>query len=327
MADAAPTHPIPVVDGGLAALAEVEVGGAGPWASAGAQEAFVQLAADASAQFDAPTTAVLEAFAADAGPAGAVVLRHVPLGEVPPTPPSPTSPTGKDLRSELALLAVARKLGEPIGYAPEHGGSIVQNLVPTPDAVGRQTSTSSGVDLAFHTETAFHPHLPRYLLLLCLRGDPAAATTLASVEDLLPALSPGAVDALRRPIFRTAADESFGGSPDAPVGAARPVLGGTPARPTLCWDEELTSSEDPAGADALAELAAAAATQHRSLVLEAGDLLVVDNRRCVHGRSPFRARFDGTDRWLQRTFVVPSLAPSASERTGRVVTTSFAVAA
>lgn len=326
MADAAPTHPIPVADGGLAALIEVDLAGA-ELAAGAAQEAFVQAAADASARFDERTTALLDAFAADPGPAGAVVLRHVPTGDVPATPPSPTSPTGKDLRSELSLLAVARMLGEPIGYAPEHGGSIVQNLVPTPDAVGRQTSTSSGVDLAFHTETAFHPHLPRYLLLLCLRGDPAASTTLASVEDLLPGLSPEAVDALRRPIFRTAADESFGGSPDAPVGPARPVLGGTDALPTLCWDEELTSSEDPAGAAALEQLAAAAATRHRSLVLEAGDLLVVDNRRCVHGRSPFQARFDGTDRWLQRTFVVPSLAPSALERTGRVVTTSFAAAA
>ena len=38
----------------------------------------------------------------------------------------------------------------------------------------------------------------------------------------------------------------------------------------------------------------------------------------------FLARFDGTDRWLQRTFVVTTLAPSAGERDGRIITTSFA---
>ncbi|MGE0137021.1 MAG: L-asparagine oxygenase, partial [Ilumatobacteraceae bacterium] len=54
-----------------------------------------------------------------------------------------------------------------------------------------------------------------------------------------------------------------------------------------------------------------------------GDLLVVDNTVAVHGRSPFLPRFDGTDRWLQRTFVVSDLLPSAAERTGRVVTTRF----
>ncbi len=59
------------------------------------------------------------------------------------------------------------------------------------------------------------------------------------------------------------------------------------------------------------------------MALEAGDLLVVDNAVAVHGRSPFTARFDGLDRWLQRTFVVGDLAPSAADRSGRVITTHF----
>ena len=52
----------------------------------------------------------------------------------------------------------------------------------------------------------------------------------------------------------------------------------------------------------------------------------VDNRRAVHGRSEFRARFDGTDRWLQRTFVVDDLATIADRR-GSVITTRFSAAA
>jgi alpha-ketoglutarate-dependent taurine dioxygenase len=60
------------------------------------------------------------------------------------------------------------------------------------------------------------------------------------------------------------------------------------------------------------------------VVLEPGDLLVVDNTVAVHGRSPFPARYDGTDRWLQRAFVVADLAPSAAVRSGRVVRTRFA---
>ena len=58
-----------------------------------------------------------------------------------------------------------------------------------------------------------------------------------------------------------------------------------------------------------------------------GDLLVVDNSRCVHGRSPFTARFDGSDRWLQRAFVVASLAPSAADREGRTIVTDFSAIA
>ena len=287
-------------------------------------EAFVEVAARAGRSFAPALDAALGAFLEDPGPAGALLLRDVPLGDVPSTPATPTTPTTKDTASELALLAVARRLGEPVGYLPEHGGSIVQNLVPTRADIGRHTSTSSGVDLAFHTETAFHPHGPRYLLLLCLRGDPAAATTLASIHDLLPGLRPRTIEVLQRPEFRTAVDESFGGRPGLPHGPARPVIGGLDDRPWLCWDEELTTGETPEAAAALEELAAVVTARQREVVLAAGDLLVVDNTRCVHGRRPFQARFDGTDRWLQRSFVVASLSPSAAERDGRIITTSFA---
>ena len=90
---------------------------------------------------------------------------------------------------------MARRLGEPVGYVPEHGGRIVQNIVPTRRDADRQTSTSSRSTLMFHTETAFHPYRPRYLLLLCLRGDPAAETTMASVHDLF---DPGVCELSRR---------------------------------------------------------------------------------------------------------------------------------
>lgn len=37
--------------------------------------------------------------------------------------------------------------------------------------------------------------------------------------------------------------------------------------------------------------------------LAPGEVLVVDNDLAVHGRVPFRARYDGSDRWLKRASV------------------------
>ena len=124
-------------------------------------ESFVAGAAAAGRLFAPDLVAAIEAFADDPGPAGALLLQGVPTGTIPATPATPTSPTAKDLRSEQVLLAVARLLGEPVGYLPEHGGSIVQNLVPTKADIGRQTSTSSGVDLAFHTCLLYTSPSPR----------------------------------------------------------------------------------------------------------------------------------------------------------------------
>ena len=250
-----------------------------------------------------------------------------PSATFPPTPDTPTSPTGKDLISETTLLAVARSLGQPVGYLPEHGGDLVQNLVPTRTNAHRQTSTSSAVTLMFHTEAAFHPHRPRYLLLLCLRGDPAAATTLSSISEVRPLIGAEQWDLLFRPRFRTAVDESYLDGRIGELGPAAPVLTGDRDRPTMVFDADLMHGTDVAADAALRALAEATATHHTSVTLERGDLLVVDNHAAVHGRSPFSPRFDGTDRWLQRSFVVTDLAPSAADRRGRVIVTEFGRAA
>ena len=36
--------------------------------------------------------------------------------------------------------------------------------------------------------------------------------------------------------------------------------------------------------------------------LRPGDLLALDNRHWLHGRTPFEAVYDGRDRWLQRLY-------------------------
>lgn len=255
--------------------------------------------------------------------AGALLLRNAPIGELPPTPPSPEAPVAKDLTSEFALLTVARRLGQPVGYVPEHGGRIVQNIVPTQRDANLQTSTSSRSNLMFHTETAFHPHRPRYLLLLCLRGDPSAHTTLASVHDIMNHLPDDTVDVMFEPRFRTAVDASFLAGRANEFGPARPLVTGTRDEPTFIFDADLTAGIDDAAAEVVVAVRSAIAEVETSVVLEPSDLLVVDNNVAVHGRSPFSARFDGTDRWLQRAFVVTDLAPSAADRAGRVITTEF----
>ena len=263
-------------------------------------------------------------FADMGAPAGALLIKGLPVGHVPPTPASPLDGSGKDHLSELVLLTVARRLGQPIGYEPEHGGDIVQNLLPTRGDVARQTSTSSGVELEFHTETAFHPHKPRFLLLLCLRGDPEAKTLLCSISQVMGALPLGVQQVLREPRFRTGVDESFTGRRSDRLGNPMAVLAGTEEAPTFTFDADLMTGLDPEAAEALEALRTVIRAEHISVALEAGDLLVVDNTLSVHGRSPFTARFDGTDRWLQRTFVVTDLAASATHRRGRVITTRFA---
>lgn len=266
--------------------------------------------------------ALLE-FADESHPSGALLVRGIPIGELPHTPSTPTTPSGKDRVSEQVLLAAGRVLGQPIGYLPEHGGDIIQNLLPTREGAYRQVSTSSAVTLAWHTEAAFHPHRPRFLLLLCLRGDPSARTTLCSIHEVVEALSLRTRWLLSEPLYRTAVDESYTGSRSEQLGPLVPVLSGDLDTPRMVFDADLMTGISTEADSALAELTTTIEEHHTYVVLQAGDLLIVDNSRAVHGRSPFTPRFDGTDRWLQRTFVVSDLAASAGERQGRVIGTRF----
>jgi L-asparagine oxygenase len=267
----------------------------------------------------------LDDFAATPSRAGALLLRGLPVGTLPSTPPDPITPAAKDAVSEHTLLTIARCLGEPVGYEPEHGGALVQNIVPTRAAIDRQVSTSSKVQLMFHTEAAFHPHRPRYLLLLCLRGDQTARTTLSSIFEIAPQLPPGVVDVLFEPRFRTAVDESYLHGRTNVLGDPIAVLTGDLVRPSMVFDADLMVGMDEEADAALRILGDATARCHASVALEAGDLLIIDNTIAVHGRSPYEPRFDGTDRWLQRTFVVNDLASSAGDRRGRVITTRFGI--
>ena len=286
-------------------------------------ERFVRAAGHAAQLLPSVLHDALVDFADAAPQSGALVLRGVPVGSLPHTPESPTAPTVKDRVSEFVLLTVARRLGQPVGYQPEHGGDLVQNLVPTKANAHRQVSTSSGVDLMFHTEAAFHPHRPKFLLLLCLRGDANAITTLSSIFEVLPLLPERVVETLFQPRFRTAVDESYLHGRSNVLGTPMPVLSGDRQRPTMVFDADLMVGIDEEADAALRALSAVVEQHHTGLALEAGDLLIVDNDVAVHGRSSYTPRWDGFDRWIQRSMAVTDLAPSAGERDGRVIVTHF----
>jgi L-asparagine oxygenase len=115
---------------------------------------------------------------------------------------------------------------------------------------------------------------------------------------------------LTQPLFQLRAPYSFTqGLPDRPWSRPVPLIHNTETT-TLAFDLACgvrgTSPDAHEAIDALRQVVSRV-DLHRSFRLGAGDLLVVDNRKCAHARSRFEARFDGSDRWLQRVYVRRSL--------------------
>ena len=106
-----------------------------------------------------------------------------------PLPRLPRRPPTRTRSASSRLLTVARRLGQPVGYEPEHGGDLVQNIVPT-EAAHRP----AGVDVV--EGGADVPHRGRV---------PSASTPLPAAA--VPARRPGgahdAVVDLRGPAAAT----------------------------------------------------------------------------------------------------------------------------
>ncbi|ETK33439.1 TauD/TfdA family dioxygenase [Microbispora sp. ATCC PTA-5024] len=272
-------------------------------------------ARDASDALPPALRRALRAFRRHSGPTGTLLVRGLPVDEnLLPATPTVDGSVQRTLTGPAAmLLLVASALGDPIAFRAEKSGALVQDVVPVPGKEEFQGNAGS-VTLSFHNENAFHEHRPDYVLLLCLRPDHdrVAGLRTACSREILPLLTDETRRTLFLPEFVTEAPPSFGANRDAtfPHG----VLSGAPDDPDMRVDLAATTPLTPAARAALAELGEVFDRTAQSARLVTGDLAVVDNRVTVHGRTAFRPRYDGRDRWLQRTFVAVNLRSSRDHR-------------
>jgi L-asparagine oxygenase len=257
----------------------------------------------------------LHEFRRYAGTHGSLLISGLPVDAqaLPATPSTSDSVQREATVSAAVLMMVACGLGDPIAYFAEKSGALVQNVVPVP---GKESfsGNAGSLLLTFHNENAFHQHEPDYLLLLCLRADhdQTAGLRTACLREVLPLLSDSAREALFAPEFITAPPPSFGH--DTQTRTPQPVLSGEPADPDMRMATIATTPTTPRARAALREFGQACEAACRTLRLAPGDMAILDNRVTAHGRTSFKPRYDGADRWVQRTFVTTDLRRSRDHR-------------
>jgi enduracididine beta-hydroxylase len=289
--------------------------------------------------------ALLLEFKLDEPAAGVLVFSGFPIDEdrIGPTPAhwdARTCPPST-LREEVFCALLASLLGEPIAWATQQGGHVVHDVLPIRGHEGEQLGSGSEQLLWWHTEDAFHSYRGDYIQMFCLRNPDRVPTTVGTLEGIR--LEQRHLELLFEPLFTILPDESHlpKNRPPNPGAAERsasyeriqelqarppklPVLFGDPSSPYLRLDPYFMERvEDPPEAqealDALVQFIDAGLWD---LVLEPGDVCFIDNYRAVHGRKPFKARYDGRDRWLKRLNIARDLRKSRSARessTSRVI--------
>ncbi len=243
------------------------------------------------------------------------LFRGLPIDEstMGPTPESwqlaPGAPTPEDCQ----LLLIGRALGTVFAWADQQGGGPVHNIVPVVGDEDSLLSSSSTKPLALHTEDAFFSDRSDFLLLLCLRNPCQAATYLSDVRNVELSTEQLRLAQSDRYFFRPDGSHGQGGparlSWGFPVAqAASPQMAGPSALmgpididPWLRCDIDYVDTKgDGPAMDAAHALDHALYVARAELVLRSGDLLIIDNRCCVHGRGRFHPTYAGQDRWLKR---------------------------
>lgn len=274
-------------------------------------------------------------------PSGALLLSGVEIDDdrLGPTPAhwhQPEDEVSPALREEIVFALCAQLLGDPFGYSTLHNGLLTHNIVPIKGHEREQIASGSEETLEWHTEEAFHPHRSDYTSLMCLRNPYGAPTTYADVADLhIPAADR---EILRQPVFEARPSGSHSAERNAyttllpahrherarrsfdaieelhRTPAMTYVLFGSDDEPYLCVDPDCMTPVTDAAAGALSRLCAEINRNIQDVTLTPGDLLFMDNHKAIHGRKPFKARFDGTDRWLKRTNITRDLRSSRARR-------------
>lgn len=265
---------------------------------------------------------------------GVLVISGFPVDQlkIGATPPALTEFQDSSLtfREETYLILVAVLLGDLIAWSTQQSGHIVHDVFPVRKHQDLQLGTGSRQLLTWHTEDAFHPYRADYLAILCLRNPDRVPTTVSSIASIN--LDEETRYWLSQPHFMIHPDESHRGATDIKVTSgdsrdmiqqmltsaeSNSVLFGHAAHPYWRLDPYFMPTPATDGARrALQTLIEQIDANIIDVVLQPGDVCIMDNFRVVHGRRPFEARFDGTDRWLKRVLVARDLRKSVAVRHG-----------
>lgn len=239
---------------------------------------------------------------------GCLVIENMPIDE--DLIATPSSPIWRDQKksysSEAMITGIGQLLGEIYGYRGEKNGQLIHNNYPTKTGAVSISNEGSKVVLPMHNEDIHvFPFSPSFLMLACIRQGMGSDvyTYVLSISEVINEFNAEELAILRSPNFYIEAPESF--DADSPSSNLIPIISGPKDLPqiTVEFTDSRGISKDARRTLEKFKEVCLASHALKKIILKTGDLLILDNRKTLHGRSDFKANFDGTDRWCQRIFI------------------------
>jgi L-asparagine oxygenase len=230
----------------------------------------------------------------------------------------------------LAVLGILQM--EAVSYGAENEGNLFVNLVAmSGSGVFAEKSKKSmrghtdGVSFPFNgDDNGEDPRIapsPDLVILVALRNPNHVVTNVMPLPEVLARLSPNDVIELKKPQFSIRSQPTFVQGMKAILGKELVVIDEPVLRdvPGGTWVRYSHNAVVPSTSGGIAEQASdyfeAACNQVAiSLVMEPGDVLIINNRLGLHGRGQVGDQVGGQSRWLLRTYGLDSSKLPAHKR-------------
>ncbi|WP_286071310.1 TauD/TfdA family dioxygenase [Stenotrophomonas sp. 57] len=250
----------------------------------------------------------------------------VPGEDLPETPSAfvPVPMTGTTAALQLCVIGANALIGKlTVSYGSENDGNLFVNLVGM--GGDGQTAFKSQKHMRGHTDAMSFPFpgekdphypgvapSPDLVCLGALRNPDGVPTTIMPLAKILEDLDEGVIKELMQRKFTVVCQETFKDGTIAKLGVRHSVRGAAVIRDTVNAERwvrfshtKVTADEDDqVGMDALEAFKSAVASHVQSVPLEPGDILLVSNRRALHGRSKVGDAKGGKSRWLVRSYAL-----------------------
>ncbi|WP_213956753.1 MULTISPECIES: TauD/TfdA family dioxygenase [unclassified Variovorax] len=220
-----------------------------------------------------------------------------------------------------AAIAAHSFLGmETVSYGSENSGELFVSLTAIPGdgkfarkSQGGLRGHTDGVSFPFNGETdASNTRIapsPDLVTLVGLRNPKSVPTTVMVLREALGKLSPEDIHELKQAQFSIESQATFLEGMRDILGEVHtaidePVLKDAAIGTIVRFSHSSVSPTEPGGAaeKATENFTKACSEVALAVAIQAGDLLLVSNRLCLHGRGEVGSEIGGQSRWLLRTY-------------------------
>lgn len=232
--------------------------------------------------------------------------------EIPETPIKNGQNIGSHTKLARMQGILMSYISHLVGYEGECEGSLFQDIIPIKNTEKMQISIGSLSELEVHTEQAFSLYKPDYISLACLRGAPDAITYLLDIQEIHKHLTEREYNMLWLPLWLIGVDASFllnEIEDKKQIRGPLPMLSKKENKTYFIFDKDLMQGITEEANEIIDKITEIYENSRLGYCLQLGDIMIIDNRRMIHGRSCFCPKYDGKDRFLVRSFGMIELNP------------------